>query len=93
MTGSADAGNCADVDCGEVLVELQRFVDGEIGPERVESMREHLAACYPCADRAEFERQFRALVRARCGGETAPPNLLDRIRACLDDAERAEDQG
>ena len=83
-------GDGADVDCGEVLAELQRFVDGEVGPEKVSSMREHLADCYPCADRAEFERHFRQLIRARCEDEPAPPDLLRRIRSCLDDVEAAE---
>jgi len=84
--GDRQEHGCADVDCAEVLDELQRFLDGEVGPGRVASMREHLETCFPCTHRAEFERHFRSLVRARCSDELAPPGLLDRVLACLDEA-------
>lgn len=82
-----ESGACAEVDCEEVLRQLERFLDGEVDADTVLDVREHLAACYPCAGRVEFERKFRLLLRARCGDEPAPPGLVDRIRSCLDDAD------
>lgn len=76
---------CSDssFDCSEALNELQLYLDGELPDGDLSTIRAHLAACYPCADRATFEEQLRALVRERCA-EAAPPDLVDQIRARLD---------
>lgn len=80
-----DPSACAQssVDCREALHELQQYLDGELPEGDLSEIRTHLAACYPCADRATFEEQLRALVRDRCA-ESAPPALLEQIRARLD---------
>lgn len=85
-----DASACADGDCTEALRELERYLDGELPDTKIDDIRTHLSDCYPCADRATFEEQIRALVRERCA-EQAPAGLLDRIRGHLDnlDAETA----
>lgn len=72
-----------DVDCGRALDELERYLDGELPASELDTVREHLAACYPCADRATFQEQLRAIVRDRCA-ESAPPTLVDRIRSRLE---------
>lgn len=69
--------------CSEALQELEQYLDGELPHTELATIRDHLTACYPCADRASFEEQLRALVRERCA-ESAPPQLLDRIRDRLD---------
>lgn len=70
-------------DCQEALVELQRFLDGELPDTTISQISQHLADCYPCADRADFESQLRAIVRRDCV-DAAPPSLLERIRERLD---------
>lgn len=80
----------ADVDCGRALAELEQYLDGELPDMELGTIREHLAACYPCADRATFEEQLRAIVRDRCA-EAAPPTLVDTIRSRLDEAEQSVD--
>lgn len=78
---TADESRCADtdVDCSEALHELERYLDGELPDGNLDEIREHLAACYPCSDRATFEEQLRALVKERCS-EQVPDGLADRIR-------------
>lgn len=78
-------GRCAAPSgtCEEALHDLERYLDGELPDADLSQIREHLAACYPCADRATFEEQLRALIRERCA-EKAPPELMDRIRTQLD---------
>lgn len=71
-------------DCSGALHDLHLYLDGELPDADLATIRQHLAACYPCADRATFEEQLRALVRDRCA-ESAPPQLLDRIRLRLDE--------
>lgn len=69
-------------DCTEALRELQRYLDGELPEAELGDIRSHISRCYPCADRATFEEQVRALVRERCA-ERAPEGLMDRIRGHL----------
>lgn len=75
-------GDCGP-DCEQALEELELFLDGELPVTEVERISEHLAACYPCTDRATFEEQLRAVVRRGCA-DAAPPELVDRIRTALD---------
>lgn len=81
-----DPSACAQssVDCTDALHELQQYLDGELPEGDLVEIRAHLAACYPCADRATFEEQLRALIRERCA-ESAPPSLVAGIRARLDE--------
>ena len=70
------------VDCGMVLDQLDLYLDGELPPDELEELAEHMRACFPCADRADFAEQLKALVRDRCA-EHAPPALVERIRSHL----------
>ena len=79
-------GTGGDLDCDRALAELERYLDGELPASELDTVRDHLAACYPCADRATFEEQLRAIVRERCA-EAAPPTLVERIRSRLDETE------
>jgi anti-sigma factor (TIGR02949 family) len=84
-TEDAVGGNCAEGsgNCSEALRDLERYLDGELPESDLGSIRDHLAACYPCADRATFEEQLRAIVRERCV-ERTPPDLHAAIRERLD---------
>lgn len=72
------SGGC----CEGALVELEAYLDGELPPERLEGIREHLADCFPCTGRVSFEEQLRAIVRRDCV-DSAPPSLLERIEQVL----------
>jgi mycothiol system anti-sigma-R factor len=68
--------------CRDALDELERYLDDECGPGLEATIRLHLGDCPPCLDRAEFERELRAMVAKRCR-DAAPSGLLDRIIADL----------
>jgi anti-sigma factor (TIGR02949 family) len=70
-------------DCGEVLTRLERYLDGECPAEVEQLVRGHLLDCPPCFDRADFQREVRELIAAKCR-EKAPPALLARVLARLD---------
>lgn len=74
-----------DGDCSDALDNLERFLDGELEEGNLREVSAHLARCYPCAERKEFEEQLRAFVRHRCS-EQAPPSLITRIQSYLDQA-------
>ncbi len=74
------SADCAEpADCERALDELQEYLDGEMPDGRLEEISGHLAACYPCADRKDFEAQLRSIVRRDCV-ESAPSGLRERIQ-------------
>ncbi|HKJ56649.1 MAG TPA: mycothiol system anti-sigma-R factor [Nitriliruptoraceae bacterium] len=77
--------NCAGTegDCQEALDQLELYLDGELPGADLGRIRDHLSACYPCADRATFEGQLRALVKDHCA-EASPPELREAILRRLD---------
>lgn len=83
MSSPADQPPGCGPDCQEALAELERYLDGELPERDLHHIRDHLAACYPCTDRASFEEQLRAIVRRDCA-DAAPPRLIDSIKQRLD---------
>jgi mycothiol system anti-sigma-R factor len=71
------------MNCHEVLNEISLILDGEMSPKRCEELRGHLERCAECFGRHETERLFKDLVRRRCGCESAPPQLVTRIRFAI----------
>lgn len=72
--------NCGPTnhDCGEVLADLDRYLDGECGEGLAAAVQRHLGDCPPCLDRADFEKGLRELIAAKCR-DAAPSGLVDRI--------------
>lgn len=83
-----DSEDCSS-ECQEALAQLELLLDGELPESRVEQVRQHLTACYPCTDRATFEEQLRAIVRRDCI-EHAPDALVARIQTRLAQGGEAE---
>jgi mycothiol system anti-sigma-R factor len=68
-------------DCEHVLRQIELYLDGElIGVERVEIER-HLGECSPCSGHSEFQRHLKEMLRAKCGCNEVPDELLERIRS------------
>lgn len=74
-------GECAagEVNCPEALRSLASYLDGELEDEQIREIAGHLAHCYPCGDRVEFERHLREVVRVHAA-EVAPSSLLEKVR-------------
>lgn len=62
----------------DLLAQLEAYLDGELDAAQQHELERHIADCYPCADRATFERRLRALVQSSCL-EAAPATLRQRI--------------
>lgn len=71
-----------DERCRDALQDLQTYLDGECGRSLEAVIREHLGDCSPCLDRADFERELRAILARRCK-DAAPSGLVDRVLAQL----------
>jgi mycothiol system anti-sigma-R factor len=77
------------IDCGpeciETLKEIERLLDGELQGELRTKVQKHLSGCNPCMDRTEFRRHLKAMIAAKCTGDTPPPELFIRIRAIIEE--------
>ena len=66
--------------CAEVIAEVWTLLDGECTAETRERLRHHLEACPECFEHYGLEKQFKALIATKCGGEKAPEGLRERLR-------------
>ncbi len=71
--------DCVDGGCPEALDRLEVYLDGELSEEELAEVSGHLASCYPCGDRADFERHLREVIRTHVA-EAAPAGLLEKVR-------------
>jgi len=72
----------SETDCRAVLARLWQYLDGEIAGGDCAGIEAHLEECGYCVDRYGFEREFKLMIRIKCG-EPAPSDLAERIRARL----------
>lgn len=78
---SAGAGGShAPADCAEVVAEVWTLLDGECTPETRDKLRQHLQECPGCLRQYGLEERIKALIARKCGGETAPRGLRERLR-------------
>ena len=77
--------------CDDVLTHVFEFLDHETNDARRAVIAEHLEDCSSCLREFGIEQEFKALVRRRCGGDTPPPGLRDRIKLQLTSVTFEED--
>jgi mycothiol system anti-sigma-R factor len=65
-------------ECREALERLHIYLDGECEASMAATIRSHLDDCPPCLDRADFERELRAVIARKCK-DAAPHGLVDRV--------------
>ncbi len=71
-------------ECERVLEQIELYLDGElVGAVRVE-VEQHLGGCGQCTGHADFQRKLKDMVRAKCGCDEVPPELVERLRALLE---------
>jgi mycothiol system anti-sigma-R factor len=70
-----------EIDCGQILDEVYLFLDLECSDDRRSGIKEHLDECSPCLREYGIEQEVKALVARCCGGERAPEELRNRLRA------------
>jgi mycothiol system anti-sigma-R factor len=80
-------------ECLRVLREIERYLDGELEAALRLEIHRHLEACSPCMDHSEFKRALKELLRAKCGCDVVPPEVLVRIRAALEGSARPPEPG
>jgi anti-sigma factor RsiW len=70
--------------CRQVLPLLETFVDGELPPDKLLELEQHISDCNVCAARVRFEGSLRNSTRRAVRQAVAPSSALrDRIGAAL----------
>lgn len=77
--------------CDDVLSHVFEFLDKETDDSRRALIAEHLEDCTSCLREFGIEAEFKALVRRRCGGDTPPSGLRQRIKLQLTTVSFEED--
>lgn len=81
-SAGAPGGRSPDVDCGAALLELYRYLDGELAPQDHHLIGQHLQDCAGCLSLFDFEQVLWRVVRLHLGDAhriPPPPNLVARI--------------
>ena len=75
----------SEIDCDQVLVEIETYVDREVAVVRYEQIEAHLKLCPPCLERTEFRQRLKQIVASKCCSEIVPESLMARVRALIDE--------
>lgn len=76
-------GKPHEVPCEEVLKKVFLFLDSECDQMSRSQIAQHLEECGPCLQYFGIEREIKALVHRKCGGDPAPAGLRERVRIRL----------
>ena len=68
--------------CNDVLGRIQTYLDGECHADIEAVVRQHLADCPPCGERADFQQGLKQIIARSCR-ESAPSGLTDGIMSRL----------
>lgn len=71
------------IDCRHVMKRLWEYVDGELPPEEVPALREHLAHCARCYPQYRFQLGFLALLSRAAAAGSPRPEFVKRLRTAL----------
>ena len=71
-------------ECHETLREIERFLDGEMGPDERQTLDRHLSDCHPCSERADFKRHLKELIASSCGCDEVPSDLRERVMRLIE---------
>jgi anti-sigma factor (TIGR02949 family) len=80
VTGAEHDGE-DDFDCSRARMQLYEYLDGEMAPDDIGKIREHLAHCGPCLREYDLDQTLKALIRRSCSREAAPVELRTQILA------------
>ncbi|MFQ5536489.1 MAG: mycothiol system anti-sigma-R factor [Gemmatimonadota bacterium] len=87
-TGAMMSGDM--ISCEEALGFIHEFLDGELEGVTQERVEAHFNACQRCYPHLHLEETFRTAVRRAAAGEESPPELRDRVRKLIREAENQE---
>ena len=69
------------MDCSRTLLQVYEYLDGEMGPDDCDKIRDHLAHCGQCLKEYNIDQMLKTLVHRSCECEAAPTQLRVQIMA------------
>lgn len=69
------------MNCREVGLRIQSYLDGELDADKMDGIRDHLEACIECGMEADVFRQIKTDLAEHA--PTANASALDRLRAFI----------
>lgn len=85
--GSSDDGGVAMISCEDALEALHEYLDGELDAIPSAEVEAHFEMCQRCYPHLHLETVFRDSVARAAGGAVAPPELMAKVKALLEEAE------
>ncbi|MGV9857367.1 mycothiol system anti-sigma-R factor [Gordonia sp. NPDC003425] len=76
----ADDPEFTSLDCSAVIADVWLLLDNECDSGARARLQDHLDNCPSCLAHYGIERQLKALINRKCGGDQAPAGLRDRLR-------------
>ena len=70
-----------EMDCSRTLLQVYAYLDGEMGTDDCDKIRDHLADCGPCLEEYNIDQMLKTLVQRSCECEAAPTQLRMQIMA------------
>jgi mycothiol system anti-sigma-R factor len=71
-----------------VLEQIEVYLDRELPDDaKCGEIKAHLEACGQCMDRAEFRIGLKSLIAEKCGCQSVPAELMDKVRQQIGSAE------
>ncbi|WP_197318542.1 mycothiol system anti-sigma-R factor [Saccharomonospora sp. NB11] len=83
MTVRDESNETGHVNCDDALAEIYLLLDKECTPERDAQLRRHIEDCPPCLEEYGIDEQIKQLLARKCGGEHAPAELKNRLKASI----------
>ena len=78
----------SEISCHEVLEQIEVYLDRELPDDaKCGEIKAHLEGCGPCMDRAEFRIGLKSLIAEKCGCQSVPADLVDRVRQQIETSE------
>ena len=74
--------------CKEAFERLDAFLLRDLTPEEVKRVDAHLCECIECAEAFKLEEKVLECVKRKVSQIALPQDLLDRVKAALDECEK-----
>lgn len=65
---------------------LESILDGELGENGKEVLKEKLAKCQPCFEHFHLEQAIREVLKTKCTKQPVPTELADSIRQMIQES-------
>ena len=76
---SGARSSASTLDCREVFLRIDDYVDRTLSAEEVEQVRQHLEECTPCAEEHGFTTSMIGEIKAKLRRIRCPESLRARI--------------